>query len=198
MRKEIKLTKSQVKEILSVSSTENTKKKNRGVPPMASIELFNSSLRNFDEKMCTLSEKRIENPNNGEKFLFPCKVEHAPKTRKMTIDENCLTEMNLSKDSMNILEILQPQTSCDQCENEFYNCINCNMANTYKAFIHDSFESQNLEFDDNFRGIKDESFDKTILNFDQIIPDDNTTEDQNKILNNGEQYVFFSSGSSYQ
>lgn len=171
MRKEIKLTKHQVREILSVSSRKSPKKKTHKLLNIASLELFNLNNQNTYDKMCTLSEKKNELPNNVKKFIFSDKFVQNHETnvpmspRKVKIEENCLIDMNVSKDSMNILEMIQPQTSCELCENCFYKCINCNMASLY---IHNnSFESQRFNLDDSFRGMKDKSFEKILINLDQ-------------------------------
>ena len=107
---------------------------------------------------------------NGEE-----KIQITPS--KHLKDEDFQEEFNIRKNSLNILEVLQPQTVDDSCENSLFKCNNCDMTDTYKSFIHKySFESLNPDFYDSFLSIKENSYKETLLNPDHIIPDESTLE----------------------
>lgn len=140
LKQEIKLTKNEVREILSVSSETSVK---------SNTDSFGSQFSKDKKpikKKLFLSEKKITTiARDKDLSLSRSRMnlsDNKTPTKMSALNDNSLMELNISKDSMNCINILdeleassEAQLICVICDNIYCKCFDSNIGNSFDTIL---------------------------------------------------------------
>merc|ERR1712183_789388 len=123
LKEEIRLTKYEVKDILSISSDKSVKKEAESFESRISID------KNFNKKKLFLSDRKIKNSTKDQNLSLDRSRINLSDYKMSAQNDSSLAVLNVSKDSLanlNILDELEPsseaQLLCIICENSYCKC----------------------------------------------------------------------------
>jgi len=140
LKQEIKLTKNEVKEILSVSSETSVKSNEKSFESQLSKDKKTTKKKLFlSEKKITTIEKDKDLSLNRSRMNLS---DNQTLTKMSALNDNSLLGLNISKDSMNCINILdelepssEAQLICVICENIYCKCFENNIENSFESIL---------------------------------------------------------------